>query len=337
MAADSVATAPATGTGLTSKPWWPAAQRVFWTVCLLITAVLLIEMGRRWDWARAMEALRSIPLGVLLAGVGFAALGHLLYAGYDVLGREPDPQVAGRGAEVPSRWVLAVGFVSFAFKLNLGTLIGGIALRYRLYSRLGLSVDETTRILASSVLTNWLGYLGLVGLLLLIRPPELPPGWGLGDMMLQGVAVASLAVTIGYAAACHWAEGHQWRIRGHVITLPSLRMALAQLGLSAMHWLLTAAVCWVLLERQVDFGSVLNALLVSAVAGLVTHVPGGLGVLEAIFITLLRNEAPEPMLLAALLGYRVIFYLLPLVLAAALFFVIDWHHPPADKRGTKAT
>jgi uncharacterized membrane protein YbhN (UPF0104 family) len=331
MATDTVVRPPA-GTGLSSKPWWPAAQRAFWTVCLVITGVLIIELGRHWDWANAMSALRSLPIGALLAGVAFAAMGHLLYASYDVFGREPDPQVAGRGAVVPSRWVLAVGFVSFAFKLNLGTLIGGIALRYRLYSRLGLTVDETTRILASSVLTNWLGYCGLAGLLLLLRPPELPPGWEVGDVVLQVVAFASLAVAVVYAAACHWAEGHQWRFRGHVITLPSLRMAAAQLGLSALHWMLTAAVCWVLLERQVDYASVLNALLVSAVAGLITHVPGGLGVLEAIFLMLLKDQAAQPDLLAALLGYRVIFYLLPLALAALLFFVIDWHHPPADKR-----
>lgn len=325
MGTDTIAPRP----GLSAKPWWPAAQRAFWWLCLLITAVLVVELGRRWDWGAAMQALRGLPLGILLAGAGFALLGHLLYASYDVLGREPDPQRAGPGAAVRSRWVLAVGFVSFAFKLNLGTLIGGVALRYRLYSRLGMTVDETTRILASSVLTNWLGYSALAGGLLLVRPPELPPGWEVGDAALRAVAAAMVLVAVAYAAACHWAEGHQWSIRGHVVTLPSLRMALAQLALSALHWVLTAAVCWVLLEDQVDFASVLNALVVSAVAGLITHVPGGLGVLEAIFLALLRDQADQPVLLAALLGYRVIYYLVPLALAALMFVVIDLHHPPA--------
>lgn len=325
MGTDTVAARP----GLSARPWWPAAQRAFWWSCLLITGVLVVELGRRWDWSAALDALRAVPPGILLAGAGFAVLGHLLYASYDVLGREPDPQRAGPGGAVRSRWVMAVGFVSFAFKLNLGTLIGGVALRYRLYSRLGLTVDEITRILASSVMTNWLGYSALGGVLLLIRPPDLPAGWELGDAALRTVAVAMVLVAAGYAAACHWAEGHQWSIRGHVITLPSLRMALAQLALSALHWMLTAAVCWVLLEGEVDYPSVLNALVVSAVAGLITHVPGGLGVLEAVFLALLRDQADQPVLLAALLGYRVIYYLVPLALAALMFFVIDWHHPPA--------
>lgn len=327
---DTVAPRPsvppaAASDGLTTKPWWPAAQRAFWTLCLLITAVLLIETGRHWDWSSAMTALRDLPPTTLLAGLAFAACGHLLYASYDVLGREPDVEVAGAGAAVPSRWVLAVGFVSFAVKLNLGTLLGGVALRYRLYTRLGMKVDEVTRILAASVLTNWLGYAGLAGLLLLWRPPELPPGWEVGDVALQVLGVALLLLAVAYAAACHWAEGHQWRWRSHVVTLPSSRMALAQLGLSALHWMLTAAVCWALLEQRVDYASVLNALLVSAVAGLITHVPGGLGVLEAIFLALLQTRAGQADLLAAMLGYRVIFYLLPLALAALLFFVIDRH------------
>lgn len=325
---------PEAPTGLTAKPWWPAAQRAFWTLCLLVTAVLLVEIGRHWDWTNAMGALRSLPLTALLAGVVFAVLGHLLYASYDVLGREPDPKVAGAGAAVPSRWVLAVGFVSFAFKLNLGTLLGGVALRYRLYTRLGMTVDEVTRILAASVLTNWLGYAGLAGLLLLWRPPELPPGWALGDVALQVLGVCLLLLAVGYAAACHWAEGHQWRWRRHVVTLPSSRMALAQLGLSVLHWTLTAAVCWALLEQRVDYASVLNALLVSAVAGLITHVPGGLGVLEAIFLALLKDRADQADLLAAMLGYRVIFYLLPLVAATLLFFVIDRHRVTPTRTAT---
>lgn len=330
MADDTVASRSPTAapSGVTAKPWWPAAQRVFWTLCLLITAVLLVETGRHWDWSSALAALRGLPMTALLAGMAFAVVGHVLYASYDVLGREPDAALAGAGAAVPSRWVFAVGFVSFAFKLNLGTLLGGVALRYRLYSRLGMTVDEITRILASSVLTNWLGYAGLTGLLLLWRPPELPPGWALGGAVLHVLGAGLLLVAIAYIAACFWAEGHQWRWRRHVVTLPSARMALAQLALSALHWALTAAVCWALLERQVDFASVLNALLVSAVAGLITHVPGGLGVLETIFLALLQHRAGQADLLAAMLGYRVIYYVLPLALATLLFFVIDRRRRP---------
>jgi glycosyltransferase 2 family protein len=93
-------------------------------------------------------------------------------------------------------------------------------------------------------------------------------------------------------------------------------------------------VCWFLLQDQVDFASVLNALLVSAVAGLITHVPGGLGVLEAVFIGMLQSQVAQAELLAAVLGFRAIFYLLPLGLAVALFFVVDRKragHIPTDR------
>jgi uncharacterized membrane protein YbhN (UPF0104 family) len=219
--------------------------------------------------------------------------------------------------------MLAVGFVSFAFKLSLGTVLGGVALRYRLYGRLGLGVDEITRILAASVLTNWIGYAALAGALLAGAPPALPPGWGPGPPVLRAIGVALLACAAAYALACWRAEGREWHWRRHAVRLPALRVASLQLGLSALHWLFTAAVCWVLLRHQVDYASVLNALLLSAVAGLITHVPGGLGVVEAVFLGLLQARVGQAAVLAALLGFRAVYYLLPLGLALGLFFMVD--------------
>ncbi|HJV70764.1 YbhN family protein [Ideonella sp.] len=323
MAADL---APAAGPGCVA---W---RRGLWTVFLLFTTGLIVHLAGSLDWAGAFAALRALPLGTLLAALACAAAGHAIYASYEMLGRPLRPtRWRGRAGQagtaatraVPARWMLAVGFVSFAFKLNLGTVVGGVALRYRLYGRLGLAFDETTRILAASVLTNWIGYVALAGALLLAQPPLLPAGWGPGPGALRAVGAGLLLSAVAYAVACGRAEGREWHWRRHALRLPSLRVALLQFGLSALHWLLTAAVCWVLLQRQVDFASVLNALLVSAVAGLITHVPGGVGVIEAVFIGLLQSRVGQAELLAALLGFRAVYYLLPLMLAVALFFVVD--------------
>ena len=80
-----------------------------------------------------------------------------------------------------------------------------------------------------------------------------------------------------------------------------------------------------LLQRQVPYTDVLTVLLVAAVAGVITHVPAGLGVFEAVFVALLSHQVSEGQLLAALLGYRALYYIVPLMIAALLYLVMELH------------
>jgi glycosyltransferase 2 family protein len=64
-------------------------------------------------------------------------------------------------------------------------------------------------------------------------------------------------------------------------------------------------------------------LLLAAVAGVITHVPAGLGVLEAVFVALLSHKMPQPAILAALVAYRVVYYLAPLCIAAVVYLVME--------------
>ena len=96
-----------------------------------------------------------------------------------------------------------------------------------------------------------------------------------------------------------------------------------ELVLSAMNWMLIGSVMWVLLQHRVDYPSVLGVLLIAAVAGVIAHVPAGLGVLEAVFVALLSGRVPQGELLAALLAYRATYYLAPLALALGLFIKLE--------------
>jgi uncharacterized membrane protein YbhN (UPF0104 family) len=80
---------------------------------------------------------------------------------------------------------------------------------------------------------------------------------------------------------------------------------------------------YVLLRGHIDYGSVLGTLLVAAVAGVITHIPAGLGVLEAVFVALLGSRLDTHTLLAALLAYRALYYLVPLLLATGVYFSLE--------------
>jgi hypothetical protein len=100
-------------------------------------------------------------------------------------------------------------------------------------------------------------------------------------------------------------------------------MALLQVALSATNWALMAALIWTLLEARVEYPAVLCALLAAAVAGVLSHVPAGIGVLEAVFVALLGDRVPKETLIATLLAYRAVYYLLPLAIAAVLYFAFE--------------
>ncbi|MDM0046771.1 lysylphosphatidylglycerol synthase domain-containing protein [Variovorax dokdonensis] len=278
---------------------------------------LLWRQARTIEWGQVLQAASDLPWTTLLAATAIAAASHALYSTYDLFGRRLTGHTLGAGT------VMGVTFISYAFNLNLGSMVGGIAFRYRLYGRLGLRAHQTTRILGMSLATNWSGYLLVAGTAFFFWPPELPPSWKLDSGGLHIAGGIGLVLSAAYVLLCAWSHGRRWIVRGHRIELPGLRMALVQVLVASINWCLIGAVVWVLLQGRVDYPHVLAVLLCSVVAGLIVRVPGGLGVLEAVFVALLDYRVPQSELLAALLVYRAVYYLLPLLLASLAYALTE--------------
>lgn len=309
-----------------NHPWWPWIKRVVLLAFLGAVAFLLVRYARTVDWERVKESVLELPRPTLLQAFVFAAVSHLVYSLLDLVGRHYT------GHRLGKRKVMQISFISYAFNLNLGSLVGGIGFRYRLYGKLGLRYGNITRIVTLSMITNWLGYILLAGLVFTIAPLQLPPNWKLDSEQLRLLGVALLTAVVAYLGLCAFARQRSWNVRGHEIDLPTLRMALAQLAISCPHWMTMAAVPWVLLQGQIDYPTALSVLLMAAIAGVILHIPAGLGVTEAVFIALLSHRVPEHQLLGALLAYRAIFYLTPLVAGALLYLKVEMRtrrHVPA--------
>lgn len=302
---------------LSQRPWWPWLRRSASLLFFGLVGWLLWRYARNIAWGEVMQSLRDLPRPALAAAVGLAVASHLLYACFDLIGRRYTRHTLRTGI------VMAVTFVSYTFNLCIGSLVGGVGFRYRLYSRLGLKTGVITRIVSMSMLTNWLGYKLLAGFLFLVHPLALPPEWKMGNHGLQWAGAALIAVSLGYVLACWKMGDHVWHWRGHELYLPPWRMAVVQMTISCLNWSLMAGVIWVLLQRQLPYPDVLTVLLVGAIAGVVLHVPAGLGVFEAVFIALLGHRIGEPQLLAALLGYRAVYYIGPLMIAALLYLLME--------------
>lgn len=301
------------GTKWSERSWWPWARRGATLAFLAVVAALLWRYARNVDWDDVWSSVQDTPRPALMTAIGLAVASHLLYSCFDLLGRH----YTGHGLR--TRTVMLVNFISYAFNLTLGSLVGGIAFRYRLYSRLGLENGVITRVVTLSMLTNWLGYMLLGGLLFLLHPLVLPPSWRMGNHGLQWVGALLVGLSLAYLVLCIRSGGRRWNLRGHEIDMPQFRVALLQLAMSCVNWSLMAGVVYVLLQQKVPYADVLTVLLVAAIAGVVAHVPAGLGVFEFIFVALLSHQVSEGRLLAALLGYRAIYYIGPMLVAAVAY------------------
>lgn len=310
-----------------NNPWMRWGKRALTLFFLLAVPALLYMLARNLDWGEVRQALSDYSLQTLLVGALIACASYLVFGCYDLLGRHYSRH------HLPARQVLPVAMVCYAFNLNFTTWIGGVAMRYRLYMRLGLSASTVTRILSLSLLTNWTGYMALAGGDLLLRLVQLPENWGLGMTGLQLLGFALLGVVSAYVGICAFSRQRVWHLRERSITLPSLRMAVMQIVLGASNWALMAALIFWLLPEGAAYTSVLGVLLISCMAAVVAHIPAGLGVLEAVFLALLQHQYSQASLIAALLAYRVLYYLLPLLLASATYLVLEKRAKTLRKHG----
>jgi phosphatidylglycerol lysyltransferase len=275
---------------------------------LAALAVLRHELhGVRYHQLTA--AALGLPRGAVLLALALTALNYLVLTGYDLLA------VEYAGPRLDRRRVALVGFLSYAISNSLGfAMLSGAAVRFRFYTRWGVSAAELSRIVIFQTTTFWLGLLVLGGSTVGLVPHpwlrELP-----GAPVARGLGLAMLALGFAYAALPLLRRA-PLRLGRFEVPMPTARLAAGQFVLSILDWALAAAVLQALLPAgAVPFGELLGAFLAAQLVGLLSHVPGGLGVFETVMVLALKPWLPVGSVVAALVLYRVVYYLVPLATA----------------------
>lgn len=297
------------------RPWLP-------TVAILgLAALALLALYRLTGEIRYTDVLaevRAVPAGALVLAALFTALSFVALAGYDASG------LAYIGARLPLRTLALGSFAGYALgnTVGFGVLTGGAA-RMRVYGAAGLEPAQVARLMAFIAAGFGLGisFVGALGLLWGASAAEalLP----LAPITLRGLA---LMVLLGIGVLIVYCfRGQPLRFGERRLRLPSGRLALAQIGVSALDILCTAVVLWVLLPPSaISFGVFLCFFALAIALGVISHVPGGLGVFEAVMLLAFRDTLPAHSLAGALLLYRAIYYLAPLALAVLLLVIREW-------------
>ena len=244
----------------------------------------------------------SLSLAVLLTVCNYAVL-----TGYDFLA------FAYIGKKLSSTRIVLASFLAYAIANNVGfAMVSGASVRYRFYTRWGVTAEELSRIVFSYAVTFWLGLLLLGGLSLGVS--QLPSAFAFpGSEFARPVGWILVLASLAYVAAT-FIRRKPLRFGRVDVPLPSPRIAVAQLAVSALDWTLAAAVLYVLLPpSDLSFLTLLGAFVTAQLLGLASHVPGGVGVFEGLMVLLLKPFLASTIVLPALLVYRAVYYLLPLV------------------------
>jgi phosphatidylglycerol lysyltransferase len=285
-------------------------------VALLLGAIYVVQREfRGLAVADIRAAMAAIPPAALWMAAGWTVLAYIVLAAYDRLGSI----YAGH----PVSWTRSflASFCGYSLAHNLGfATVSGAAVRFRLYSAWGLSPIAIAKVVGFTSLTYGLGAMALGGLVLVVEPEVVP--W-LGDHLprwaLQAVAAPMWGTVAAYVLLSRFVR--HIRLFGQEVDLPSPRLALLQVVLATVDVAVTTAIFYALLPptEGLTFLRFVGIYLASYTAGILAHVPGGIGVFDGAIMLGLQPYLPAAQVVGALLVFRLYYYIVPLFIAGALF------------------
>lgn len=281
---------------------------------IAVAAVVLFRMLRNIDVLEVIAALKATNRGDIAAAALFVAGGYFTLTFYDWFAL----RTIGRN-EIPYRIAALAGFTSYSIGHNVGaTVFTGGAVRYRIYSAYGLSAIEVAKICFISGLTFWLGNATVLGLSVSIEPHAAAPITQLPGWINRAIALAILAVLFSYIGWV-WSAPREIGQREWKVRLPNGRSTLVQIVIGLFDLGFCALAMYMLLpgEPTIGFVTLLVVFVSATMLGFASHAPGGLGVFDAAMLVALWQFRKED-LVAGLLLFRMLYYLVPLVLALAI-------------------
>jgi phosphatidylglycerol lysyltransferase len=265
-------------------------------------------------WRELTADVLAMPGWRLALAVLLTAANYAVMTGYDQLA------LAYAGRRLPRARVALTSALAYAVANNVGfAMLSGATVRYRFYTRWGVTAEDLSRIVFSYAVTFWLGALLLGGFSLVISP--LPDALAIpGPSLVAAIGWLLMLLPALYVGVT-FVRRRPLCVRGFTLPVPSTTTAAAQVAISTVDWMLAGAVLYVLLPASsLGFLGLLGAFMTAQLLGLASHVPGGVGVFEGLMVLLLDPFLDSAALLPALVVYRAVYYLLPL--AAALLVLL---------------
>ncbi|MFJ7143272.1 bifunctional lysylphosphatidylglycerol flippase/synthetase MprF [Pseudomonas protegens] len=296
-------------------------------ITLLLFAIALIacrHLLSELDFYALHDSILEVPKPALLGALGATIVGFIILLGYE--------WSASRyaGVSLPGRTLALGGFTAFAIGNAIGlSLLSGGSVRYRLYARHGLGASDVAHMTLFASLSLGCALPPLAALATLSNLPAASAALRLSESLLAGIAIAVLLLGAVLAVGIYRRRLPEQPLRDNLLVrvgrrtlrLPGRRLTFLQLIITALDVAAAATVLYLLLPEAPPFGAFLLVYLLALAAGVLSHVPGGVGVFEAILLAAFADKLGAAPLAAALLLYRLIYVVLPMLVACVLLLI----------------
>jgi uncharacterized membrane protein YbhN (UPF0104 family) len=300
------------------RPW----IGVVIAVVIGIAALLLLRNVATLDLSKAIATASKISTPQILMILLMAAGSYACLSGFDWLA------LRYVGHPLPYHQAALASFTALSLGHNIGfAALSSGAVRYRFYSRWGLSGIEVAKLIVFCAITVGLGLITLGGIALLCVPDLSGRVLGVNADIAQILGGSCLLVPAAYLVAAT-VRTEPFRVRGWTLELPSVRLALAQVLLGTLNFAFVAGCLHQALNSvsEAPYPAVVSVYVLANAAAIASHVPGGLGVIEAAVLLLLPGGSS----LAAVIIFRSAYYFVPLLFGLAALMASEFFF----RRGT---
>ncbi len=270
------------------------------------------------NYGQVKSYFNNTPLFKILLAVIFSFLSYFSMTFYDFFATKYVNH------NVPYRNLFVPSFISISFGQNIGSaILTSSSLRYRLYNVLGFSGVEITKVILFCSLTFWSGFLFLGGIFFTVNPIIIPSRFNLPFRSVHALGIIFIAATVIYLLFSLIRK--KIKIKKAEFSMPDIRLSAMQIFVSSTDLLLSCLTLFFLLPdyTQVPFFQFFSVYLVGIIIGMLSTVPGGIGVFESIMVVFLSGSIQASSLFGAMLIYRVIYYIGPLVVAMLLLAFVE--------------
>jgi hypothetical protein len=277
-------------------------------------AVVLYRILGRIDVHEVIAAIRATPLHDVILAAVFVAAGYFTLTFYDLFALRTIGQ-----RDIPYRVAALAAFTSYSVGHNVGaSVLSGGAVRYHIYSHWGLGAIDVAKVCFIAGLTFWLGNATVLGLGIAYVPEAASAINQLPAWLNRALALAGVLALCGYVA---WVWLQPRRIGRHnwEVTLPGGPFTLLQIAIGIVDLTFCSLAMYVLMpsEPQIEFITLAVVFVSATLLGFASHSPGGLGVFDAAMLVGL-SQFDHERLLAALLLFRLVYYVVPFMLALVI-------------------
>jgi glycosyltransferase 2 family protein len=303
-----------------------------WLSIAGIAAWVVVHRIEAIDFREVARDLSAVPASTIAAALLCAAGVYILIGIYE-----------GIGVKIASgRSLRRQAFRTAVIANPLGRAIGvamvsGGALRYRMYAPEGLTIRQIGAVILLVAMPYVFGVGWLIDLSLLLHLKEASRAFNMPIAVVTAFGVLGLVKDVGWLAFVA-SRQEPISIGGQSIRLPSLRDALIQIGFGLAQISLMTTILFLFMppELGLSWPAFVAIYCIAFVAGQLSNVPAGLGVLEAALFLMLPHVPPGK-LVGAVLAYRAVYELVPLGVALVLLLVYEATNEAGVLRRGKVT